>query len=474
MHSFSSADDILLVDNVSVHIIDFAEDENFVFIATVCKPWRRSWGLKPAKTKPITASTSVPQLEEAVKSDVSLYRLCSLSVALGRTDLLQASRNLGAPWINAMSMAASLNDLSLVKFMRRLGCPMSENTFEVFSYNGNLEALNYLMQKGCPSGRCVEYAASSENIRTLRWLRDNGGALTASSFAAACLTGNVEVIQWFERNNCAWDERALPYAARAGNIEAVELLVGLGFELTSQATKAAAGLESMEILVWLRQNGCPWGKSTCAQASRDGRLESLMWARAHGAEWGPQVCAVAAKQGHFSILEWARENGCPWDSTTLRGAAEGGWVEILQWSIEKECPGLEDTLVCASAANGLHLGILRWLREEKGFAWDANTMIYASEAGCFDVVEYCLANKCPTNSAVVAAAASANRFQMVKFLVSKGCPVDNQACENAAGSGNVQMLAYFKRRGCNVGIGCLRMARKNHQKEMIAWLKDQK
>ena len=138
---------ILLVDRVSVHIVDFAEDENFLFIGTVCKTWRLSWGQRPARTNPITASTTVLQLEESVENEVSLYHLCSHSAALGRTDLIMSCSILGAPWINAMSMAAKLNDLSLVKFMRELGCPMTENAFEVFAYKGNLEAMNYLMQR---------------------------------------------------------------------------------------------------------------------------------------------------------------------------------------------------------------------------------------------------------------------------------------------------------------------------------------
>ena len=130
-------------------------------------------------------------------------------------------------------------------------------------------------------------------------------------------------------------------------------------------------------------------------------------------------------------------------------------------------------MVCAAAANGSNFEILKWLKEEQGFVWDARTILYASEAGCFEIVEYCLKNECPTHSAV-SAAASASRFQMVRLLVSRGCQVDEDACLAAAATGDVQMLEYFKRMGGHVGIGCLRAARKNHRVEMIAWIKEQK
>lgn len=87
MHMPCSSD-VLLVDYVSCLITDYAEDENFLFIATVCKQWRRSWGQRPLKTNAITTSTSESQLKESVESDVSVYRLCSHSATLARTDLI--------------------------------------------------------------------------------------------------------------------------------------------------------------------------------------------------------------------------------------------------------------------------------------------------------------------------------------------------------------------------------------------------
>ena len=32
--------------------------------------------------------------------------------------------------------------------------------------------------------------------------------------------------------------------------------------------------------------------------------------------WDECTCAYAAEGGHLEVLKWARENGCPWDEYT--------------------------------------------------------------------------------------------------------------------------------------------------------------
>ena len=73
------------------------------------------------------------------------------------------------------------------------------------------------------------------------------------------------------------------------------------------------------------------------------------------------VCTCAAEGGHLKVLRWARENGCPWDESTCYSAAEGGHLEVLKWARENGCPG--DELTCACAAKGGHLEVLKWARE---------------------------------------------------------------------------------------------------------------
>lgn len=384
--------DILLVDAVAALMVDFAEPNTFLYVAMVCRPWLHAWGDRPRKTNTMTASSSASQLEEAIGSDVPLFGLCRRSVSVGRTDLIPRVRAAGAPWIDTMAIAATLNDLSVIKALWWMGCPMVENAFEVASFKGNLGMMTFLMQKGCPSGQSMRCAAAAKNKTSLVWLKENGCPLDAGAFAQACLSGNVDMISWFVTNDCGWDELATASAVRSNNMAAVEYLVSHGFRLNERATQAAAALETSEMLRWLRLNGCPWGYTTCCQASADGRLVNLRFARENGCVWGPAVCAAAAKNGHLSTLKWARENGCPWEGTTVLAAATGGHIGVLDWCLARlDCPYVPDRLVCASAARTSQFETLVWLREKNKFEWDSNSLACGAETGSFDIVEYCLA-----------------------------------------------------------------------------------
>ena len=55
------------------------------------------------------------------------------------------------------------------------------------------------------------------------------------------------------------------------------------------------------------------------------------------------TCFAAADHGHLDVLKWLRENGCPWDEETCAYAARGGHLEVLKWARENGCPWDEDT-----------------------------------------------------------------------------------------------------------------------------------
>ena len=76
----------------------------------------------------------------------------------------------------------------------------------------------------------------------------------------------------------------------------------------------------IEVLQWLRANGCPWDERTCVLAALGGHLPVL---RANGCPWDLWTCAKAANSGHLEVLQWARANGCPWDERTCQCAGVG-------------------------------------------------------------------------------------------------------------------------------------------------------
>jgi len=47
---------------------------------------------------------------------------------------------------------------------------------------------------------------------------------------------------------------------------------------------------------------------------------------------------VAATGGQLEVLQWLRTNGCPWNADTCSVAATGGHLEVLQWLRANGCP----------------------------------------------------------------------------------------------------------------------------------------
>ena len=84
----------------------------------------------------------------------------------------------------------------------------------------------------------------------------------------------------------------------------------------------AAGSGNLELVQWLRGEGCDWSAGACNGAASAGRLEILQWLRANGCPWSCNTCYWAVDNGHVEVLRWARANDCPWTARTRDKAAE--------------------------------------------------------------------------------------------------------------------------------------------------------
>ena len=65
-----------------------------------------------------------------------------------------------------------------------------------------------------------------------------------------------------------------------------------GFKLDTKLFVKACEGGHLEIIRWLRSEGCPWGAYTVEYPSA----------------WG-----AAANSGHLEMLKWLKSEGCPWD-----------------------------------------------------------------------------------------------------------------------------------------------------------------
>ena len=132
----------------------------------------------------------------------------------------------------------------------------------------------------------------------------------------------------------------------------------------------------LELLKFLRVQGCPWDRSTCSEAAKNGHLECLKYLHENGCPWDGFTCYNAAGNGHLECLQYAHENGCPWNEKMLDSeikepccnAAYFGHLECLKYAHENGCPW--DKLTCSGAALNRHLECLKYAHE--------NCLLYTS------------------------------------------------------------------------------------------------
>jgi hypothetical protein len=187
-------------------------------------------------------------------------------------------------------------------------------------------------------------AAKYGRIREMQWARqEEYSAVFIEKFgvlicAKAAEEGQLQVLQWLKENGCPCNILTCAAAARYGHLACLQWARENGCRWNSDITTAAAKNGHLSCLQWARENGCDWYVSICYAAALNGHLSCLQWARANGCLWDEDTCSNAALNGHLSCLQWARENGCPWNVDTLVAAAEGGHLSCVQWARENGCP----------------------------------------------------------------------------------------------------------------------------------------
>jgi hypothetical protein len=70
----------------------------------------------------------------------------------------------------------------------------------------------------------------------------------------------------------------------------------------NKACSEAAGNGQLEVLKYLRENGCPWGEDACSSAAGNGHLDVLKYLREYDCPWGEDACSSAAGNGHLEVF----------------------------------------------------------------------------------------------------------------------------------------------------------------------------
>ena len=81
---------------------------------------------------------------------------------------------------------------------------------------------------------------------------------------------------------------------------------------------------------------------------------------------------------HLHVHMCAKKERLAWDKHVCEGSAQGGHLEVLQWARQNECP----------AARGGHLEVLKGAQQH-GCPWDATIFLVMARAGYLGTSDTC-------------------------------------------------------------------------------------
>jgi len=157
-----------------------------------------------------------------------------------------------------------------------------------------------------------------------------------------------------------------------------------------------AQTNKLELLKWAREEKkCKWDGRTIQAAARQGNLEMVKYCVANKCPVNDYACAYAADGGHLEIIKYLREEvKAPWDWATAAGAARNGHLHILEYLVERKYDQFDEYAYRWAAMNG-HLDCLKYLHETAKAPWNSDAVRSAHEKNQPECLQYLLDNNCP-------------------------------------------------------------------------------
>lgn len=193
------------------------------------------------------------------------------------------------------------------------------------------------------SGRVVsiiDAAARSGSIILLKYLVRRC-AIGKSTMMEAIHSGknSVEVVTWLMENKCSFDDEVEVEAAKIGNLEVLKVFSERNlFPGFAQRVMTYSGVYGSIEVVRFLEEWCNLSSDLFSMAALKGHLELVKYLKSQGCPWDDRVTWMAAYNGHLELLDWARSRGCPWTVLTITAATHRRKTDVLEYARVNNCP----------------------------------------------------------------------------------------------------------------------------------------
>ncbi len=249
----------------------------------------------------------------------------------------------------------------------------TQNKMRVLAaYYGQLEILKYLPLAGKHlSENLIESAIRGGNLVTLCWVCKSSGedSWNLKMCNTAALLGRLDILQWLFKAGCPYETRPVYQSAViGGNLETIEWLYAWlsnqDFPWLQTMCPLAASYGHRAVFEWLKRHGDTSGPHDCMKACcKTGALNMLKWFHGQGNPLSEIFILFAAHCNSLQVLRWLYEKGCPRPNFGLQvyvSIAEAGSALTLKWLHKQEGPWDRDIYEAISAGGTPELR--KWAR----------------------------------------------------------------------------------------------------------------
>jgi hypothetical protein len=284
--------------------------------------------------------------------------------------------------------AAETIDTRLFAWLRDVAhCPWDSSACVAAAkctIGGVLNALQWLVQAGCPLSAAVWDSAAHKSAR--KWL---------------CV-----------QPDRPWDDKLVLWALRNGD----EALAEWALANEPEAAKAVRA-------------------RCCAEGIAAGKLGAVKWARSHGGEW-TDACVQALSSAPFPMVQHCVADGCGVSEAMFNHAVSAARTSGMAWQTLEphlrflkgaNCPWSAATVTAAATAASSFfcstVTVVGWLRTN-GCPIDASTCAAAAASLPLLRLRELHAVGCPLDGTACVAAAAAGRLDVLQWAHSRGCSLN--------------------------------------------------
>jgi len=220
-------------------------------------------------------------------------------------------------------------------------------------------------------------AIKYKNQDAVRYLLEHGFKYEQNIFLAAAKSNNLDMFKMILYadnkyiDNIEYIKRELKtfykVLASKNNIEFLEFLYGIFKKVDNKAISIALKHGYKDVIIWACNKMVP----LC-----------------------PEYCDMAAISGDLDLLVWIREIGCPWNENVIYSTCKGGNILMLEY-IRKQWKKYPDLVLPFNSdmvyltAEYNHLNLMKYLISD-GCPYDTSIFYYACKNKNYEMIEYCL------------------------------------------------------------------------------------